>query len=111
MDSSLVVSSSNSPLLAGIIVGILLTIVGVILSVTVDFLFGRRGDREHILGMGIICMVFAVTRAYFDTEKWFDILQGLLTITITSFLFQYLKMKYVSVYKYLEFTVWDFTGE
>lgn len=111
MDSSLVVSSSNSPLLAGIIVGILLTIVGVILSVTVDFLFGRRAEREHILGMGIICMVFSITQAYFDTEKWFDILQGLLTITITSFLFQYLKMKYVSVYKYLEFTVWDFTGE
>lgn len=106
-----VVSSSNSVLFAGIVMGVLLTIVGLIISVTVDFLFGRDSNRESILTIGIVCMVFSITQSYFDTSKWFDILQGLFTIFGTSFLFHYLKMKYEGARNYLNYTVWDFTSK
>jgi uncharacterized membrane protein len=106
-----VVSSSNSVLFAGIVMGVLLTIVGLIISVTVDFLFGRDSNRESILTIAIVCMVFTITQSYFDTSKWFDILQGLFTIFGTSFLFHYLKMKYEGARNYLNYTVWDFTSK
>jgi len=106
-----VVSSSNSVLFDGIVMGVLLTIVGLIISVTVDFLFGRDSNRESILTIAIVCMVFTITQSYFDTSKWFDILQGLFTIFGTSFLFHYLKMKYEGARNYLNYTVWDFTSK
>ncbi len=76
-----------------------------------DFLFGRSADREHILGMGLICMVFSITQAYFDTTKWFDLLQGLAMIVILSFGFGYLKSKYESARSYLTYTVWNFSSK
>ena len=106
-----IVSSSNSVLLAGIMYGLILTILCLILSLTIDFLFGRSADREHVLSMGIICTVVSITQAYFDTTKWFDLLKGLLTIVGFSILFGYLKSKYESVRNYFNYTVWDFTSK
>lgn len=103
--------TSTSPFLAGIFLGIILTIIALIISVTVDFLFGRDSNRESILTLATVCMVFSITQVYFDTRKWFDILQGLFTIFATSFIFYYLKVKYEGARHYLNYTVWDFTSK
>ena len=106
-----VVSSSNSVLFAGILYGGLLLGCCLIISLIVDFLFGRKSDREDILSLTSICMVFAITQAYFDTIKGFVILPVLFTIFGTSFLFHYLKVKYEGARNYLNYTVWDFTSK
>ena len=111
MNSELAFTATGSTLMAGIVMGILLTVMCTVLSLFVDFLFGRTADREHVLSIGIICTVFSITQAYFDTTKWFDLLEGLFTIVGISFLFYYLKVKYVGVRNYLNYTVWDFTSK
>lgn len=111
MNGELVFSSTGSQLMAGILIGLILTFFGLILSVIVDFLFGRRADREHVLLMGLICMVFSITDAYFDTRTWFNILQGLLTIVGFSLVSGYLKSKWLSVRNYLTYTVWNFSSK
>lgn len=111
MNSELAFTATGSTLMAGIVMGILLTVMCTVLSLFVDFLFGRRADREHVLSMGIICTVFSITQAYYDTSKWFDLLQGLVMIVILSFGFSYLKSKYESARNYLTYTVWNFSSK
>lgn len=111
MNSELAFTATGSTLMTGIVMGILLTVMCTVLSLFVDFLFGRTADREHVLIMGIICTVFSITQAYFDTKSWFNILQGLFLIIILSFLFGYLKSKYESARNYLTYTVWNFSSK
>ncbi len=111
MNSELAFTATGSTLMAGIVMGILLTVVCTVFSLFVDFLFGRRADREHVLGIGIICTVFSITQAYFDTKSWFNILQGLFLVIILSFLFAYLRSKYESARNYLTYTVWNFSSK
>jgi hypothetical protein len=111
MNSELAFTATGSTLMSGIVMGILLTVVCTVFSLFVDFLFGRRADREHVLSMGIICTVFSITQAYYDTSKWFDLLQGLSMIVILSFGFGYLKSKYESARNYLTYTVWNFSSK
>ena len=111
MNSELAFTAPGSTLMTGIVMGILLTVMCTVLSLFVDFLFGRTADRVHVLIMGIICTVFSITQAYFDTKSWFNILQGLFLIIILSFLFGYLKSKYESARNYLTYTVWNFSSK
>ena len=111
MNSEMAFTATGSPLIAGILMGLFLTIVCLVLSFLVDFLFGRTADREHVLGLGIICMVFSITQAYFDTSKWYDLAQCLVLSIILSFGFGYLKSKYESARNYLTYTVWNFSSK
>lgn len=111
MNSELAFTATGSTLMTGIVMGILWTFMCTVLSLCVDFLFGRTADREHLLSIGIICTVFSITQAYFDTKSWFNILQGLFLIIILSFGFGYLKSKYESARNYLTYTVWNFSSK
>lgn len=110
MNNGLTFTATGSPLIAGIVMGIMLTALCIIISLLVDFIFGRKADREHVLSMGIICTVFTVTQAYFDTKTWFDLLQCLSMTIILSLGFGYLKSKYETARDYLEYTVWNFSS-
>lgn len=69
MNSELAFTATGSTLMSGIVMGILLTVVCTVFSLFVDFLFGRRADREHVLSMGIICTVFSITQARISTSN------------------------------------------